>query len=257
MADKNGKKGPNMTMSEDIDMAKAFVAASEDNIVGCSQKSADFKAKMLDCYNTLIAKHNRVYHQNFPVRKNQNSLFNRFKGHSRLTLKMIGIEETMGEPPSGDADREKFNQMVKDTWSKRNPEDARLCDTIWNMRIALGKHPKWRKFQGDEDASDEAKKKKREANKLRPEGTKKAKTAAADKKLIQDLVSTAAEGNKKSQVSYMDKVTCSLGVMSKGECCQSMAIFSVLFFSAHIMFWLQHLLTAFKLKTHTLSLRMI
>jgi len=222
-----GKKGPNMTMPEDVEMAKAFIATSEDIIVGSNQKSADFKAKMLQNYKKLIASYNRLYHQQYIHRKNQNSLFNRFKSHSRLTLKMIGIKETMGEPPSGDSDREKFNQMIKDAWTKRNPDDAKLCDTIWALRIVLSKHPQWRKYQSDEDATDEARKKKREANKMRPEGTKKAKTAAADKQLIHDLVSTATEGSKQKQNDCMDKVASSITVMSKGNAflCQSASSF--------------------------------
>ena len=73
-----GKKGPNMTMAEDVELAKAFVATSEDSIVGSNQKSADFKAKMLQNYNKLISTCNRAYHQSYTTRKNQNSLFNRF-----------------------------------------------------------------------------------------------------------------------------------------------------------------------------------
>jgi len=55
---------------------------------------------------------------------------------------MIGIEETMGSPPSGDADRERFKQMIKDTWAKRNPDECKLVDAIWNMKLVLSKHPK-------------------------------------------------------------------------------------------------------------------
>jgi len=40
------EKGANMTMLEDVEMAKAFVAASKDRIVGSQQKSSDFKAKI-------------------------------------------------------------------------------------------------------------------------------------------------------------------------------------------------------------------
>jgi len=119
MTDKTaGKKGPNMTMAEDIELVKSFVVTSDESIVGSNQKSADFKAKMLQNYNKLIANYDGMHHQSYPTRKNQNSLLNRFKAHSRLVLKMLGIKETMGEPPSGDTDREKFNQMIRDTWVK-------------------------------------------------------------------------------------------------------------------------------------------
>ena len=58
-----GKKGPNMAMPEDVEMAKAFVATSEDNIVGQNMKSAEFKGKMLVNYNELVKKYNRVHSQ--------------------------------------------------------------------------------------------------------------------------------------------------------------------------------------------------
>jgi len=212
-----GKKGPNMTMPEDKEMAKAFVATSEDNVVGSNQKSADFKAKMLLNHNDLVTKHNRLFAQQRVLGSNQNSLFSRLKGHSRMALKMIGIEETMGDPPSGDSDRERFNQLVKDTWTKRNPDDAKLVETIWVMRIVLSKHPKWRKFQTDENASDEAKKKKHEANEARPEGSKKAKQAEKDKKIIESLASSVSVASKSANKEAVTKVGNSLDFLSKGD----------------------------------------
>jgi len=205
-----GKKGPNMTMPEDVEMAKAFVATSEDNIVGSNQKSSDFKSKMLVNYNELIRKYNRLFSQQCVLRSNQNSLFSRFKSHSRMVLKMIGIEETMGAPPSGDTDRERFNQMIKDTWAKRNPDDCKLVDTIWALKLALSKHPKWRKFQTDEDAADDVKRKKREAKQSRPVGSKKAKQAESDKKLMQSLVSTVSVQSREANDGGVTKVADSL-----------------------------------------------
>ena len=114
MASAAGKKGPNMTMPEDVEMGKAFIATSEDNIVGSNMKSSEFKAKMLINYNGLITKYNRLFSQQYVLRSNQNSLFSRFKSHSRMILKMIGIEETMGDPPSGDNDKAKWIQAIKD-----------------------------------------------------------------------------------------------------------------------------------------------
>jgi len=151
-------------MAEDVELAKSFVATSEDSIVGSNQKSADFKAKMLQNYNKLIEKYNRMHHQSYPRRKNPNSLFNSLDAHSRPVLKMLGIKETMGETPSGDTDAEKFNQMIRGTWVKQNPDNACLCDAIWNLHVVLSKHPKWRKFQSDEGREIETRKKKREAN---------------------------------------------------------------------------------------------
>jgi len=66
-----GKKGPNVTVPEDVEMGKVFVATSEDNIVGSNQKSADFKAKMLVNCNDLIRKCNRLCAQQHVVQSNQ------------------------------------------------------------------------------------------------------------------------------------------------------------------------------------------
>jgi len=226
MTDATGKKGPNMTLLEDIELAKAFVATSEDSIVGSNQKSTDFKAKMLSNHNVLIAKHNKNYTKQHVQRNNKNSLCARFKHLSRLTLKMLGIEETMGEPPSGDNDREKFNEMIKQTWIKRNPDDSRHCDVVWMYRVILRKHPKWRKFQSDEDAVDEQKRRKREAKQARPLGAKKAKSAAADKQLIQNLVTTVSEDAKTVNSAGMEKVSGSIEVVTKGKASEQAGSFS-------------------------------
>jgi len=64
---------------------------------------------------------------------------------------------------------------------------------------------------------------------MRPEGTKKTKTAAADKQLIHDLVSTATEGSKQKQNDCMDKVATSITVMSKGNAFLRQSVLLLLF----------------------------
>jgi len=123
----------------------------------------------------------------------------------------------MGDPPSGDSDRARFMQLVKDTWAKRNPEDSKLVETVCAMKMTLEKHPKWQKFQVDQDNSDEAKKKKREAKAARPEGSKKAKQAMEDKKTLETLVSTQSVTSKNVNEEGITRVADSFEFLSKGN----------------------------------------
>ena len=47
---------PSCTKMEDLFVSKAFIAASEDPIVGTSQKGKDFCAKMHSIYSSLVGK---------------------------------------------------------------------------------------------------------------------------------------------------------------------------------------------------------
>jgi hypothetical protein len=50
----NRQRGPGFTSPEDMALAKAFCAASEQERVGTSQTSADFKKAIGGCYNKFI-----------------------------------------------------------------------------------------------------------------------------------------------------------------------------------------------------------
>ena len=52
--EKKSKRGPGYTNVEDLMVAKAFIAASEDPIVGAHQKGNVFKTKMHQIYSNLI-----------------------------------------------------------------------------------------------------------------------------------------------------------------------------------------------------------
>ena len=56
---KSGSRGPSKSVVEDMELCKAFVAASEDVIVGSGQKDAAFKTKLNENCNILIKEHNK------------------------------------------------------------------------------------------------------------------------------------------------------------------------------------------------------
>jgi hypothetical protein len=49
-----GKRGSGYTSNEDLFVCQAFISASEDPIIGTSQKGKQFKAKMYACYCQYI-----------------------------------------------------------------------------------------------------------------------------------------------------------------------------------------------------------
>jgi len=208
-------RGPNFMLAEDIELCKAFVNTSEDDVHGNEQRSADFKNKLMEQYNLRIEKCNRQHCTAFVKRLNPNSLNNRFKKISRFALKHIAIEEQMGRPPSGDTDREKFIALVKETFLKRHQSDAgNMIETIACCKILLGNHPKWRKCQQEEDArADEVTTKRKE----RPAGTKKAKDRKADRDLITAVVNGQNKDQKSQKGEFVERITGSIDVLSKGK----------------------------------------
>jgi len=105
-ASNKGARGPGMTLTEDVKLCKAFIATSEDPIVGANMKDSGFKSKLNENYHVLLKEYNRAYGTTYAKRTNVSSLHNRFKKISRLVLKLIGIEAAMGTIPSGDNDAE-------------------------------------------------------------------------------------------------------------------------------------------------------
>ena len=53
------KRGPAFTHAEDVIVARAFIAASENAICGAHQKGKVFKLQMFDLYQELINEQNR------------------------------------------------------------------------------------------------------------------------------------------------------------------------------------------------------
>jgi hypothetical protein len=129
--------GPSYQSAEDVELCRAFIAASEDPVVGTNQKSADFKNKLHANYVHPITEYNDSYGTNYALCPSI-SAFNRFKKVSRFVLKLIGIEESSGPPPSGDTGIEEFDRQVKQAFLTRYPE----CTNF--VKISFLVKPSWR-----------------------------------------------------------------------------------------------------------------
>jgi len=111
---KKSKRGPAFTNAEDVIVARAFIAASENAICGAHQKGKVFKLHMFELYKELINKQNRTNqtlleqssnatHDEYLKRgvgvslsfRSAESVFNRFKSQiSPEVMKYMGITET-------------------------------------------------------------------------------------------------------------------------------------------------------------------
>jgi len=93
---------------------------------------------------------------------------------------------------------------------------------------------------------------------MQPDGTKRAKTAAADKKLIEDLVSTATEGEKEKQLIMLETLRpLTLCPKVSRFCGFLLGCFLGFWFSTHGFVSSKYSWRAFRLRTLILSLKMI
>ena len=108
------KKGPAFTSAEDLIVARAFIAASENAICGAHQKGKVFKLHMFELYKELINEQNKANQalleqsshgsrEEYLKRgvglsfshRSAESIFNRFKSQiSTEVMKNMGITET-------------------------------------------------------------------------------------------------------------------------------------------------------------------
>jgi hypothetical protein len=143
-------KGANFSPTEDLELCKAFVAASEDATVGTDQKGSDFKLKMFEIYCKLITEHNKKYETRYNFRMGHSN-FHRFKKISKFTLKWIGVEEAAGEPPSGDTDKIEWLKNCKETFLLQNPDGKTVLESVLFCKEFLEECPKWRPFEESND----------------------------------------------------------------------------------------------------------
>lgn len=217
------KKGPNFKPTEDTELCKAFVAASEDAVVGTNQKGDVFQKKIWHKYCQLIKNYNQNYKASLEYRTPK-SCFNRFKRLSKLALKMIGIKNV--QPKKSGDNGEECERLCKKAFCDRNDKDKGLVDTVWNCVIFLEDKPKWKSWQMNEKDDDDEKT-------PRPIGNKKAKQLAEDRKLLESIVSAGektkeaveeAKHKEKTALiselrSSMSKVGNSMDLMVAGTCC--------------------------------------
>jgi hypothetical protein len=190
-------KGANFTTTEDLMICQSFVAASQDGTVGTDQKASDFMLKMFESYCKLVDAHNKKNNTRYDYRQGHSN-YSRFKKLSKFVLKLIGIEESAGDPPTGDNDLAEWNEQCKETFLQRHPDGKPIFDNIMYVKDFLQECPKWRPFEEQASAiSDRIKKKQR------PEGNKKQKQMKQDMETIKKLAGLTKAGNdsKESQLA--------------------------------------------------------
>lgn len=203
----SGVRAARFTPSEDLELCRAFIAASEDETVGTDQKSADFQKKMQENYVALLREHNSTNGTNYPNRA-AHSNYARFRKVSKYLLKYKSCEETAGDPPSGDNDKIEWLKCIKETYYHRNPtsEAKNILENILYCKDFLYRSPKWQAFEENNDEGSGG-----SAKKNRPMGSKRAKQAQSDEKLIRKVVSLnkdekAKKKYRKNKEAFMSKV---------------------------------------------------
>ena len=129
--------------SEDLGLCKAFIQASEDSVLGANQRSNQFKTGFFEEYKKLVVTMNERC-GTFYVEQTQASAFNRFKKMSRLALKLIGRENSAGDPLSGDNDKNEWEKQVRKTFVTRNPDANNFVENVYTCKHFLQNFPKWR-----------------------------------------------------------------------------------------------------------------
>ena len=197
------KRGKSYTKVEDLLNCRAFIMASEDAVVGTSQKGREFKSthhkeyvRLLDqqekedqtvfdrsseSYRSSMGGSPPVYHRRTP-----DSVYTRFKDViASRTMKFIGIEQTT-DKPSGTTDDEYFD-LCNATYQRRYPSLGNFAD-FRQCKEYLADSPKF--FSYKKMVEDEA-----AARKARPKGRDKTKRKEADlqlaKKVLENEKATA------------------------------------------------------------------
>ena len=143
-------RGPRWSVTEDMELCKAWIATSEDASTGANQKGAAFKAKFLLNYSSLLSDFNRTFGTEHEVRT-ATSCHGRFGRLSKFVLKFLAIQEQMGKRPSGDTDGEVYDAQCKELFLQRHSEATNILDSIVMCKELLGDHPKWKSYQTGEE----------------------------------------------------------------------------------------------------------
>ncbi|KAI2495200.1 hypothetical protein MHU86_19339 [Fragilaria crotonensis] len=205
------KRGPAFTSAEDLIVARAFIAASENAICGAHQKGKVFKLHMFELYKELIDEQNKANQAlleqsshgtreeylkqgvglSFSHRSAE-SIFNRFKSQiSTEVMKYMGITETT-EMASG--------------WSLDDHKIA--CLELYKQRYGnvFDFYPCYEYLKGKNKFSAFRTKCEEESLGKRPIGKKKARQAEADAKLVKAIISEVVVKKEKKGGRATDSV---------------------------------------------------
>jgi hypothetical protein len=145
-------RGPNFSAIEDILICKAYIASSEDPIVGNKSGLAEFGVKFAENYRVLLLAHidrERLLSKNKGeapdetkfcfAKRNGPGLWRRYKLISHDCLKFYGIEK-MNEAKSGE-NLEMVHERHMEIWKMRNNGKS---FRYWPCAEYLREKQKWR-----------------------------------------------------------------------------------------------------------------
>ena len=186
-------RGSGFTKTEDLLICKSFIAASEDAVLGTSQKVSLFRVSMHTYYEKCLQEQeqlNQIRYQHYNhngiesntvmvySRRKPDSIYSRFKDHiSPRVTKFLGVKKTVLKE-SGWDDQMHY-QAVKLTYEQRydklgNPDDFIACVEY------LQDKPKWHAFNDANNNTD--------ANHKRPTGQKKVKAMLKDRNIVKETI---------------------------------------------------------------------
>ena len=220
-SNEKSKRGPASTIAEDVIIARAFIAASENAICGAHQKGKVFKLHMFELYKDLINEQNRANQTLLEQSSNATrdeylkpgvgvsllyrsaeSIFNRFKAQiSPEVMKYMGITETT---------------IMASGWSMDYHKTA--CLETYKQRYgnAFDFYSCYEYLRDKNKFSAFRTKCKEDSLGKRPIGKKKARQAKADAKLVKAIISEVIVKNEKTKVGGSNR-TIVLAYESSGE----------------------------------------
>jgi hypothetical protein len=198
----DSRRGPGFSTVENLLICKAFISASEDPIVGRSQKGKVFKSKMFAQYNKLVeiqSVYDRTMMANsssatrqvyvaatgnaggsglYPIRK-ENSVFERFtKKIAPEVSKFMGVLETTPKD-SGTTDEDHYITCLT-VFQQRYGHAFEFADCQKYLETKA-KFTLYRQKSSDEEQQ-------KKENETRPVGNKAAKKAKQDAALIKQCL---------------------------------------------------------------------
>eukprot|EP00544_Gedaniella_sp_CCMP2646_P007119 CAMPEP_0202484642 /NCGR_PEP_ID=MMETSP1361-20130828/3675_1 /ASSEMBLY_ACC=CAM_ASM_000849 /TAXON_ID=210615 /ORGANISM="Staurosira complex sp., Strain CCMP2646" /LENGTH=391 /DNA_ID=CAMNT_0049113349 /DNA_START=36 /DNA_END=1211 /DNA_ORIENTATION=+ len=193
------KHGLGYTLTEDLLICRASIAASEDSIVSISQRGKQFQCKMHALYIQFLKeqyKLDQIKYQGtsssakelygkpkiYPTQTPQ-GVFDRFKGTiGHRVSKFLSVKETTDIGKG--TDEESMYQHYKKTYSHRYPNFGNLDDLRPCIEY-LQEKPKFLSWRVEMNKFEKGDKK------PRPIGKKAAQQEQADQKLVAEAISTA------------------------------------------------------------------
>jgi hypothetical protein len=204
------KRGPAFTNAEDVIVARAFIAASENAICGVHQKGKVFKLHMFDLYKELINEQNRANQTLLEQSSNATrdeylkrgvgvslnyrsaeSVFNRFKSQiSPEVMKYMGITETTDMASGWSMDDHKMACLEIYKQRHGNAFDFYGCYEYLKDKNKFSAF--WTKCEEDSLGK-------------RPIGKEKARQAEADATLVKAIISEVVV-KKEKKVGGSDSI---------------------------------------------------